>query len=50
MIFREDGLKTSTNREFKTANDFRISPKYNLKLPKNDTFSFSGSVFGKWEM
>ena len=47
MIHIWDGLKTLINGDFKTIDDFGISQKYNPKLPKNDTFSFLGSVFGK---
>lgn len=50
MIFREDGLKSLINKGFETVDDFGISQKYNPKFPKNDTVSFLGSVFGKWEM
>ena len=44
MIFIKDGLKTLINRDFKILADFRISQKYNPKIPQNDTFSFLGSV------
>ena len=47
MIFIKDDLKTSINGDFKIFADFRISQKYNPQIPKNDTFSFLGSVFGK---
>ena len=46
MIFIEDGLKTLRNGDFKTSDDFRISQKYNPKIPKNDTFSFLGTFLG----
>ena len=47
MIFIMDGLKVLKNRDFKTIDDFRISQKYNLKLPKNNSVSFLGSGFRK---
>lgn len=47
MIFISDGLKTLINGDFEIVDDFRISQKYDPKLPKNDIFLFLGSVFGK---
>ena len=47
MIFIKDDLKTLINGDFKILADFRISQKYNPKIPQNDIFSFLGVVFGK---
>ena len=49
MIFIKDGLKTLINGDFKILNDFRIFPKCNPQIPKNDTFSFLGTFLGKWQ-
>ena len=47
MIFIRDGLETLINRDFKVIDNFLISPKYNPKIPPNDTFSFFFFFFGK---
>ena len=46
MIFIRDGWKTLINGDFKSPDGFGISQKDNPQIPKNDTFSFWGSVFG----
>ena len=47
MTFIEDGLKTLKNGDFKATDDIRVSQKYNPQFPKNNSFSFLGSVFGR---
>lgn len=47
MTFIEDGLKTLKNGDFKAIDDIRVSQKYNPQFPKNNSFSFLGSVFGR---
>ena len=47
MIFIRDGLKTLINRESESIDDIRVSQKYNSQFPKNNSFSFLGSLFGR---
>ena len=46
MIFIKDGLKTLINGDFKTLDDFRISPKMKGKFPKSDLILFLGTFLG----